>query len=387
MAWDHPRARNPLEAVSARWSASFGEKVHWDARPLKAFEDQPLEQLATSYDLVLIDHPFVGTASRSGLIVPVDRWVDAAYLDDQARHSVGPSFASYRWAGGQWALALDAACQVSAVRTDLPAAQSGALLPRTWKEVAVLARALRDAPARVALPLNPNHAYCAFLSVGVAAIGSEFWPIGARVHREAATDALQYLKNLAADVHPLSRSADPIAVSDRMTGTDEILYVPLMFGYSNYARPGFRARMISFGNAPQGGSGHIGSVLGGVGIALSAQSRMPDAAADLARTLVSPEVQTGLYVESGGQPGHAAAWDSAAANKLVSNFFTATRLTIEHAYVRPRVPGHRRFQELAGELIHNFVWGTDVDAKTCLAEFDALTAQLLGDWHEETASP
>ena len=33
---------------------------------------------------------------------------------------------------------------------------------------------------------------------------------------------------------------DPIGISDRMSSTDEIVYVPLMFGYSNYARAGFR---------------------------------------------------------------------------------------------------------------------------------------------------
>ncbi|MGH8262594.1 MAG: carbohydrate ABC transporter substrate-binding protein, partial [Steroidobacteraceae bacterium] len=80
MAWDHPRARNPLEAISAAWSKERGVPVRWDARPLKYFEDQPLEELATSYDLVLIDHPFVGTAATSGLIAPVDDFVDAAYL-------------------------------------------------------------------------------------------------------------------------------------------------------------------------------------------------------------------------------------------------------------------------------------------------------------------
>ncbi|TFH46714.1 MAG: carbohydrate ABC transporter substrate-binding protein, partial [Lysobacterales bacterium] len=67
MAWDHPRAVNPLEAISAEWSQQSGFDIEWDARPLKDFEDQPLEELATRYDLILMDYPFVGFAAESGL--------------------------------------------------------------------------------------------------------------------------------------------------------------------------------------------------------------------------------------------------------------------------------------------------------------------------------
>ena len=162
MAWDHPRARDPLEAISADWMRGRDVSVEWDARPLKDFEDQPLEELATTYDLILIDHPFVATAASSGLIAPVNDWVDARYLADQAEHSVGPSYASYSWDGKQWALAIDAACQVSAVREDLwNAAQR--TLPETWAQVFDLAGSLQRATCRVGVPLNPNHAYCAFL--------------------------------------------------------------------------------------------------------------------------------------------------------------------------------------------------------------------------------
>ena len=380
MAWDHPRARLPLAAVSAAWSERTGIAIDWDARPLKAFEDQPLAGLASAYDLVLMDYPFVGTAAASGLIVAVEDWADADYLRDQRENSVGPSYASYTWNGRQWALAIDAATQVSAVREDLLAAASLAALPSTWDEVLACARALRSAPARIAIPLNPNHAYCAFLSVGLAARGPDFWRRGERVESVTALAALEYLRELAPQLHPLSGVSDPIAIADRMAGSDEILYVPLMFGYSNYARRGFRRNTLRFGNAPSGASGHIGSVLGGVGIALSARCAMPEAAADLARTLVSPAVQAGLYVESGGQPGHGAAWQSDTANAVTGGFFRATRETMEQAFLRPRVPGHRRFQEEAGLLAHRCIWDPSESAKRCVAELDRLTDELLGRW-------
>lgn len=383
MAWDHPRARLPLAAVSARWSKRTGIAVHWDARPLKAFEDQPLEELASAYDLVLMDYPFVGTAAASGLIVPVEDWVDANYLRDQRENSVGPSYASYTWNGRQWALAIDAATQVSAVRADLLGAFGVTASPMPWNEVLAWAKDLCAARSRIALPLNPNHAYCAFLSVGLARHGPDFWPKGGRVGTDAALASLDFLRELAPFLHTLSETSDPIAISDRMASSDEILLVPLMFGYSNYSRIGFREKILNFGNAPGGESGYIGSVLGGVGIALSARSAEPELAADLARLLVSPEVQAGLYVESGGQPGHAAAWRSDTANRLTGNFFRATRETMQQAFLRPRVPGHRRFQEEAGLLVHRCIWQRDFEPARCVAEYHRLTDELLGRWEAE----
>jgi len=377
MAWDHPRARDPLEAITEQWTRKAGASMKWDARPLKDFEDQPLEELAKTYDLVLIDYPFMGVAASSGLIVPVDDWVDHAYLADQAAHSVGPSFASYTWAGKQWALAIDAACQVSAVREDLWQATGARPLPQTWDEVARLAEDRRYPAGSVAMPLNPNHAYCAFLSVGIGIAGPDFWPSGGNVLEAAATEALEFLRRVARDLHPQSRSEDPIGISDRMSETDEILYVPLMFGYSNYARTGFRNRVLRFGNAPRGKSGAIGSVLGGVGMALSSRSKSPDAASALARELASPAVQSGIYVRSGGQPGHGAAWESPEANALTGEFFRNTRATMDQAFMRPRVVGHRQFQPLAGEFIHSCLWTDRLPVRECIAGFGKLADSLL----------
>jgi len=376
MAWDHPRGRGPLAAISTEWSAGSGIPVRWDARPLKDFEDQPLEELATAYDLVLVDYPFTGTAAQSGLIAAVDDWVDADYLEDQRRHSAGPSFASYSWGGRQWAPAIDAACQVAALREDLLAACGNAGTPATWDEVRLLAARLRG-PQQVAVPLNPNHAYCAFLSLGLSLAGPEFWPPGGQIDRAAGREALEFLRSLGGLLHPLSREADPIAISDHMATSDEIVYVPLMFGYSNYARAGFRSHRLRFANAPRGPGSHIGSVLGGVGLALSARSPRRQAAAELARHIGAADVQTGLYVEAGGQPGHAAAWDSPSVNALVGGFFMAIRDTMEQAFMRPRVPGHRRFQVEAGLLIHDFLWRGETEPATCLDSCRALVDELL----------
>jgi multiple sugar transport system substrate-binding protein len=380
MAWDHPRALLPLAAVSSQWSERSGVAVEWDARPLKDFEDQPLEELASRYDLLLIDYPFVEVAATSGLIAPVDEWVDAAYLADQAAHSVGPSYASYAWAGRQWALAIDAACQVSAVRDDLWRGTGLDAPPRTWTQVAALAAATRTADRRVAMPLNPNHAYCAFLSIGISIAGMDFWRRGQGFERAAAVEALEFLRHLTRDLHEISPASDPIAISDRMATTDEVLYVPLMFGYSSYARPAFRQHVLRFDDAPRGLSGTIGSVLGGVGIALSAQSRMQEFAADLARTMASAPIQAGLYARAGGQPGHLAAWSAPEVDALVGGFFAATLETIQHAFLRPRRIGHREFQPQAGTLVHGCIHDDAMPVHDCVAKLEQLMAALLPEW-------
>lgn len=377
MAWDHPRALNPLRVVSQQWAAGRDVNIQWDARPLKAFEDQPLEELTASYDLILIDHPFVGVAARSGLLRPVDDWVDKDYLNDQKKNSVGPSFESYTWDGRQWALAIDAACQVSAVREDLWKRSGTEAIPRTWEDVRQLAKSLGGTASRVAIPLTPNHAYCAFLSIGVANAGSDFWPQGQPINAEPAIESLEFLRDLPPHLHQASGDADPIGISDLMAEGAQILYVPLMFGYSSYSRAGFATHRIRFGDAPFGQSGRRGSILGGVGLALSAQTNAPELAADLARMIASAPVQQATYVASGGQPGHLAAWKSRLANELTLGFFDNTIATMDDTFIRPRTPGHRRFQEDAGVLIHSCVWLDERSAAECINLLNEAVEKLL----------
>ncbi len=142
---------------------------------------------------------------------------DADFLADQKANSVGPSYSSYTWNGSQWALAIDSAAQTMAVRDDLWNKFELGDLPGTWEDVAALAKQLKNSPARVAVALKPNHAYCAFISVGVTLAGDDFWPVGGHVDQAAGIEALEFLRDLADELHPISGEADPIAVSDHMS--------------------------------------------------------------------------------------------------------------------------------------------------------------------------
>jgi multiple sugar transport system substrate-binding protein len=110
MTWDHPRGFDPLATGAALFEASNpGVKIHWDKRSLRQFGEAPLEQYAETYDLIVIDHPFVGFAAAHPYLVD---W--ATVLSDEERQgfaedSVGQSWPSYEYRGGIWALPLDAA--------------------------------------------------------------------------------------------------------------------------------------------------------------------------------------------------------------------------------------------------------------------------------------
>ena len=133
--------------------------MQWEARSLSAFGDQPLEDIAGDYDLLVIDHPFCGRAAQTACLTPLDELLDEETLAGLAAGAVGPSHDSYAHAGHQWALATDAACQVAAVREDLLPEDP---TPRSWDEALDLAT---RRPGAVALPLSPPHAISSWLSI------------------------------------------------------------------------------------------------------------------------------------------------------------------------------------------------------------------------------
>ncbi len=69
IAWDHPRGFDPMVATADLFHTRNPDiEIVWDKRPLQAFADRPIEEMAFDYDLMVIDHPHVGEASRKNLI-------------------------------------------------------------------------------------------------------------------------------------------------------------------------------------------------------------------------------------------------------------------------------------------------------------------------------
>lgn len=361
MTWSHPRGFDSIRAATETFTAARPDvTVEWAARSLREFEEVPVEDLASRYDLLAIDHPFVGEAERTGALLKLDEFLPAEVLADLERHAVGPSHRSYAMAGHQWALAMDAAAQVSAYRPDLIPAGP----PRTLDDAFDL---LSNLPSGVTaeLPANPVHLWSTFVSLcqHVAADrgidtttpgpgGSPAWWPDTGIEPDVAVAALDRVVELLRKVDPVSLTRDPIQTLDAMAAGAPIGYVPLVFGYSNYARPGYGEHLVRFGDAPSLPGSNAGTMAGGVGLAVSARCSHPEDAVEFAAWVVSPDCQRGPYLQAGGQPGDRRAWTDTAANAATNGFFEDTLATLDASFLRARNPGYPAFQHQGGELLH-----------------------------------
>ena len=342
MTWSHPRGYDPMVAGAEQWLADKGVEIEWEKRSLQDFETFPVEELARNFDMIVIDHPHVGQITKEGCLLPLDVPGRETELKELADGSVGQSFPSYNWQGRQWAFPLDAATQVQAWRPDLMDKPV-----TSWGEVLRLARA-----GKVLLPLRSPHSLMCFYTL-VANAGTPCAVEGELISVEDGVKAFEQLREIASLVKPKCFGMDPIAVFEEMAKPDsDIACSPLIYGYVNYAMPGFRDRLIRFADIPAGAAGVAGSALGGTGIAVSAFSKHPEAAIDFAYWIASGDVQKGLYAASNGQPGHADAWEDDTVNNATSGFYRDTRATLEGAWVRPRHEGYMPFQEAASERIN-----------------------------------
>ena len=77
ITWDHPRGLDPLLAASGVYADLVpGVRVEWTTRSLSGFGEDPLIDLAASYDLLIIDHPFVGDAAAARHSTRWTSWLD-----------------------------------------------------------------------------------------------------------------------------------------------------------------------------------------------------------------------------------------------------------------------------------------------------------------------
>jgi multiple sugar transport system substrate-binding protein len=359
ITWEHPRGYDSMVAAAAAYRELTGVKINWEFRSLQAFADQPLAGLAAAYDLLVIDHPHIPQAVAEGLLAPLDGYGFDDELADLARHSVGRSHASYAVDGRQYGLATDVAAQVAAYRPDLLPEP-----PRDWPAVFELAR-----DGRVLWPAKPIDAYSSLITV---AAGSGHPPPaepGRFLDHDAGLAALDLLHRLAELVPVDNLGHNPIQVAEALSGGSDWWYAPLLFGYTNYSRAGFRRHRLRYTDIPMINGAPAGSLLGGAGIAVSAVrparngSTMIDEARRFALWVASPDVQRGDYFDGGGQPGHALAWDDDRLNAETLDFFRGTRATLESSYLRPRYAGYMEFQDTASPWVTATLRGELSDAE------------------------
>ncbi len=368
MTWEHARGYDSVAAAAEAYSTVEPDvEVRWEFRSLQAFADQALESLAEEYDLLVIDHPHIPQAAEDGLVARLDGHGHDDDLAVLAGQSVGRSHETYAHHGHQWGLAIDAAAQVAAYRPDLIAEP-----PRSWDAVLELAR-----EGRVLWPFKPVDAFSSLVTVAANAGANAMTEPGVFLRPDDASAALDILRELASLVPAECSTWNPIAAADALAKGERYAYVPLMFGYTNYSRSGFRTARLKYVDIPTRGDGVGGSLLGGAGIAVSARTRHPQQCIDYAYWLASAAVQEGVYYDAGGQPGNAVAWDSDRTNEDSLDFFRGTRATLEGAYVRPRKVDYIQLQNELSPLVTDALQGRMTDQQL-IARLDEGVATYLG---------
>lgn len=348
ITWEHARGYESVVAASNYYNSIKPDlEVQWSFRSLQSFADQPLERLVEEYDLLVIDHPHIPFAAENQLLARLDGVGFDENLKLLESQTVGKSHVSYSHLGGQWGLASDAAAQVSAFRPDLIDEA-----PNNWNEVFELAE-----QNRVVWPYKPVDSWSSIITIA-SGLGEE--PMrkpGLFVSTEVLEESFSILKRLAQLVPENNQFWNPIDAADALAEGDQFAYCPLLFGYTNYSRKGFRKNLLTYTNIPQSIDGVNGSLLGGAGITVSAKSKNLEQAIEHAFWLASAETQEGIYFDGGGQPGNSVAWESDRTNLASNDFFRNTRATLEGAYLRPRKTNYIELQNELSEIVTEALLG------------------------------
>jgi multiple sugar transport system substrate-binding protein len=350
ITWGHSRGYTPLMAFSQRFSElNPGVEVVWKKRTLQEFADFPIEKLTNDYDLLIIDHPWVGCAAANECVLPLDEYISKDYLNNQLQNSVGASHTSYFYEGHQWALAIDAATPVASYRMDL-FRQHRTALPVDWSDLIYLTK-----KGKVAAPAIPIDLLMNFYSFCIAHGKEPFQNDEEIIDSATGLQTLETMREFYSLLDKKMFKCNPIAVAELMSKTDDYWYCPFAYCYSNYSREGYAKNILHYTDLIQFKGKKLRSTIGGTGIAVSAFSKHKNLAVKFAEEIVSEKCQSTFYVQHGGQPGHKAAWLDENANLLCNDFFKNVLPVMENGYIRPRYNGYLHFQDHAGEPLQQYL--------------------------------
>jgi multiple sugar transport system substrate-binding protein len=351
ITWGHSRGITPLYAAAQRFSELHPDvEINWSKRTLQEFADYPIEKLTKKYDLLIIDHPWMGRAAATKCLLPLDEYLPKKYLEGQLKNSVGQSHLSYHYDGHQWALAVDAATPVASYRVDLLQGNN-IPVPGTWHEVITLAKR-----GKLAVPAIPTDLLMNFYMFCLAHGNEPFSNEQLVIDDETGLKALDSMKELLSLVDKKMFVCNPIAIAELMASTDDYWYCPFAYGYSNYSRKGYAKFLLAYSDLVLFETGnHLKSTIGGTGLAISSLTNNKEWAIQFASWVVSQEIQSTLYMQHGGQPGHRSAWVSEDANRCSNDYFINTLEAMDRAYLRPRYNGYLYFQDHAGIHLQNYL--------------------------------
>lgn len=374
ITWGHTRGLVPMQATAQRFEElNPSVEIRWKKRTLQEFADKSIDQLAQEYDLLVIDHPWIGHAATKNIFSALDDLLPTEFLEDQKNNSVGQSYLSYNYLGKQWALPTDAATPVAASRKDL-LQERGLEVPKTYDELLDLAE-----KGLVGFSLIPIDVLMTFYMY-CNTLGQEPCTDEEKVISDTVgSQALELFKELSERLDKRFYQKNPYLVFEEMSRTNQIAYCPFAYGYSNYSRVGYGEYKLDFHDVVTfQDKGPLITTLGGAGLAISSSCKHLDVAAEYAKMVADPLIQATLYTQNGGQPGHRGAWLNKECNDLCGDFFKNTLKTLDNAYLRPRYYGQHVFQDHAGSIICNYLKdGSKGDEQGVIDELNRLYKESL----------
>jgi len=347
LSWGHRRATGPLQPLVDRFRQTYPDiDVEWTVRPLSDFEHQGLAGVAEQFDLIIYDHPFSGDLLASGAFVPLDKHLPGLTPADDKRFA-GASLTSYRYKGTVWGAPIDGATQHAIYRADLLRSRT---LPQTWNDVLTLGEDLRREGLWLGLACETPHAG---LVVGaLMSNAGKPWSTDPEkplhVDRPALREAIELTAAVVALSPPEAIGWNSIDLHDQMVARDDIAYAPCVYGYATYGETDMRQR-LSFAPFPGTTAPYTaGTAIGGTAVGLSRNCKDQPAALAFIAFLLSDVAQREIIPAHYGQPALLSGWHDAAVDARFNGFFSATRSTIDSAWIRPRLPGYPNFQKQLG---------------------------------------
>jgi multiple sugar transport system substrate-binding protein len=350
ITWSHSRALPPLVAASQRYEELHrGIRIVWEKRSLDSFGHDDLSALARSYDLLIVDHPIVGDVHRDRTLADLRPILPEGLLADLESDALGMSLASYDYEGCLYALPVDAAAPAASFREDL-LARNGYEIPSHWEQLIELAQ-----HGLVRMPAFPADLFLNFMGMCASRSGIVLAE-DLLFDRDIAIHCLDEMRELASHMPESIYALNPIALYETMASGNEFAYCPFAYTYSNYSRPGFAPNTLNFANPVlMRGERPMRTVLGGTGIAVSAQCKHIEAAVLFCCFVAGRQCQGRLYGICGGQPASRSAWCDPLLNQISNGFFERTRASLLTAYVRPRYPGYLALQRSGGKPITEYL--------------------------------
>lgn len=326
-------------------------RIQWSKRSLDEFGHKPIDQLASEYDLIVIDHPWAGFCFERNLVMDLRNYLTDEQWKDLEQNSIGKSFASYFLDQKLLAIPIDAATPAASWRPDLMD-KMRLRLPQTWNDLITLADKKQA--------IMPGFGADLFLNwlMLLHAVEARPFEFSDRIALKGkALDALGLLKRLAEPMPAEIFNWNPIKIAELMTCSDQFAYCPFAYSYGNYCRSSFVRRPLKYGSLIRLDDRPLQSILGGTGLAISTSCAHVDLALDFSLFCTSRYVQSNLYTYAGGQPARREAWKSDPLDSFSGSFFSSSYDVHENAILRPRYSGYVAFQEHAGEPLQQFVKG------------------------------